>query len=185
MRLGESVAQPEHAGPALPGVDQRSVLRFVEREVAEDRKAVRIFGRCLFGDLSRVRVPARRVQQTGIDLGGIHVADALLSAIRGYLAMRRIGRRSGRPDVNLRVDYQHGVPPTGARSRRSCYAMSSGLEQRVARPLLPERNASWCGDPALRPVLRRRWAKPNPARPVARTANDAGSKTGSVGRAMS
>jgi hypothetical protein len=124
VRLGEGVTQPEHPRPALPGVDQRAVFRPFGRKVAEDPKAVRVFGRCFFRDLARVRVPARRVQQAGIDPGGIHIANALLGRIRGDLAVRRIGRRTGRPDVDLCVDDQHVVPLTGYDRWRSCYAMS-------------------------------------------------------------
>src|SRR5437762_3402684 len=107
VRLRKGVAQSEHAGPLFPAVDQRAVLRLVEREIAENGEPVRVFGRGFFGNLARVRVPARRMQDAGVDPGGIHVADAFLGTVGIDLAMGGIAWRSGRPDVNLCIDDQH------------------------------------------------------------------------------
>src|SRR5580692_1719627 len=57
VRLGERITQAEHAWPAFPGIDQRAVLRLVEREITEDPEAVRVFGCRFLGYLPGVRVP--------------------------------------------------------------------------------------------------------------------------------
>src|ERR1700730_10144134 len=76
------------------------------------------------------------MQQAGIDRGGIHVADALLGRVRGDLAMSRISRRPGRPDVDLRVDDQHGVPLLaairGGHATR-CHSSSDSLSRGKSR----------------------------------------------------
>src|SRR6266480_1746558 len=107
VRLRKGGAQSEHAGPLFPAVDQRAALRLVERKIAENGEPVWVLSCGFFGNLARVRVPARRMQDAGVDPGGIHVADAFLGTVGIDLAMGRIAWRPGRPDVNLCIDDQH------------------------------------------------------------------------------
>ena len=109
MRLVEIEAHAEHAGPALPAVHQRSALRTIQREPAEDREAVRMGANRVDRELVRIRVPHRRMDHRAIDAGCIHAGERLVLGI-GFLPM--VGRRRAlRPDVYLGIDDHHGASP--------------------------------------------------------------------------
>jgi hypothetical protein len=123
VRLQKEEAQPEHAWPAPPAVDQRPAFRLVQREMAQDCEPVRVLAGRLDRDLDVVGVPSGRMEHGCVDPALAHLFQTVLSAIAGDLPMLP-GRRALRPDMDLCVDDQHGDPRVGSHSRRSCYAMS-------------------------------------------------------------
>jgi hypothetical protein len=62
VRLEKEKAQPEHARPALPAVDQRPALRLVQREMVQDRKPIRLLAGGLDRDLDIVAVLSGRME---------------------------------------------------------------------------------------------------------------------------
>src|SRR5215831_4045019 len=59
MRLIEREAQAEHAGPALPAIDQSAALRSIEGEVPQDREPVGMLACRLDRQLTGIGVPSR------------------------------------------------------------------------------------------------------------------------------
>jgi len=134
---------------------ERAVFRLIGRETAKNPEAVRVFGGSLLRDLARVGVPPRRVQQAGVDPGRVHVADAFFRGIGINLAMRRVGRRTGRPDVDLCIDDQHWLCPLFRVKRLSVVATDYGRGVSSAAGLRPRRgrrkkrgsSKRWCKSP--------------------------------------
>ena len=110
MRLQKEKAQPEHARPALPALDQRPALRLVQREMPQDRKPIRVLAGCLDRDLDIVRVPSGRMEHGCVDPALAHLLQAVLRGITRDLPVLP-GRRTLRPDVDLSIDNQHGALP--------------------------------------------------------------------------
>ena len=110
MRLIEGETQAEHPGPLLPAIHQRAALRAIEREIPQDREAVGMLTGGLDGQLVGIGIPSRRMDHRCVDACGIHLSQCIVLGIHGNLAMGRIGRDAFCPDMNLRIDNQHGVP---------------------------------------------------------------------------
>ena len=109
MRLEEGEAQAEHAGPGLPRLDQRTALRAIEREVAEDRQPIGVLARRLDGELIGIRIPRRRrMDEGGVDARLVHLLEQVVLREGGHLPVSRVRGLAAAPDVHLRVDDQHG-----------------------------------------------------------------------------
>src|SRR5262249_52157077 len=105
----EGEAASEHSRALLPRVDQVAALRLVEGEVAEDREPVGMRARSLHAQLVRVRIPRRvRREDGGIDTAGVHLLQGVFLEIGGNLPVPRAGGVARIPEMNLRVDDQHG-----------------------------------------------------------------------------
>ena len=101
--------QAEHPRALLPRIHQRATLGLVEREVAEDRELVGVLAGGLDAELVRVRVPRRvRSEHRGIDAAGVHLLQRLVLQVGGDLPVPGAGGVARIPEVNLRVDDQHG-----------------------------------------------------------------------------
>src|SRR5262249_48180744 len=107
-----------HARPSLHAVDQGAALRLVERKVAENGQAVRMSLGGLHGECVRVRVPARWMDQGRVDAARVHLAQHVVSRIVGDLTVIGVGGLVVPPDVDLRIDDEHGV-------RLLCQVLSS------------------------------------------------------------
>src|SRR4029077_11876755 len=93
----------------LPRVDQRAALALVEGEVAEDCEPVGMCARGLHAQLVRVRIPRRMWREDGgIDTAGVHLLQGIFFEIGGDLPVPRAGGVARIPEMNLRVDDQHG-----------------------------------------------------------------------------
>src|SRR5881396_1816543 len=109
LRPDEGEATAEHSRALLPRVDQRAALRLVEGEVAEDREPVGMRAHGLYAELVRVRIPRRvRREDGGIDAAGVHLLQGIFFEISGDLPVPRAGGVARIPEMNLRVDDQHG-----------------------------------------------------------------------------
>src|SRR5712664_3099586 len=109
LRPDEGEAAAEHARALLPRVDQRAALGLVEGEVAEDREPVGMRAHGLRAELVRVRIPRRvRSEDGGIDTTGVHLLQGIFFQIGGDLPVPRAGGVARIPEMNLRVDDQHG-----------------------------------------------------------------------------
>src|SRR5262249_10150389 len=108
-RSDEGEAASEHSRTLLPRVDQRAALGLVESEVAEDREPVGVRSHGLHAELVRVRIPRRvRREGGGIDTRGVQLLEGIVFEIGGYLPVPRAGGIACIPEMNLRVDDQHG-----------------------------------------------------------------------------
>jgi hypothetical protein len=78
--------------------------------------------RGLHAELVRVRIP-RRVgrEDGGIDTAGVHLLQGMLFEIGGDLPVPRAGGVARIPEMNLRVDDQHG--------RLLCWKGASSLKE--------------------------------------------------------
>src|SRR5262249_29478687 len=109
LRPDEREAAAEHARALLPRLDQRAALLLVEGEVAEDREPVGVRTRGLHAELVRVRSPRRVWREDGrIDTAGVHLLQGIGLEIGGDLPVPRAGGVARIPEMNLRVDDQHG-----------------------------------------------------------------------------
>ena len=118
MRLHEDEAQAEHPRPLLPAVDQRAAL---------GRRA----GSCRGSPGGRdagapPRPPARwssdprrrRMDHRRVDAGFVHLLQQIVLGEGGDLTVIRVRGLAVAPDVDLRVDDQHGVLLSVFRCRR-------------------------------------------------------------------
>ena len=111
VRLQQREAQPEHPRPLLPAVDQAPARGGVEREIAEDRQAIRMAARRLHRQLVGVRVPrGGRVDDRAVDARLVHLGQQIVGGVGLDLPVVRVGGLVVGPDVDLRVDDQHGRP---------------------------------------------------------------------------
>src|SRR5947199_5714674 len=109
LRPDEGEATSEHSRALLPRVDQRAALRLVEGEVAEDREPVGMRAHGLDAELVRVWIPRRvRREDGGIDTAGVHLLQGIFLEIGGDLPVPRAGGVARIPEMNLRIDDQHG-----------------------------------------------------------------------------
>ena len=116
MRLQQGEAQAEHARPLLPALDKAPAGRSVEREIAEDREPVRVAAGRVHRELVRIRVPRRgRVDDRGVDARLVHLGQQIVGGVGLDLAVVRVRGLVVGPDVNLRVDDQHGGAPAAVR----------------------------------------------------------------------
>src|SRR5262249_56004621 len=86
-----------------------AALGVVEGEVAEDREPVGMRAHGLDAKLVRVRIPRRvRREDGGIDTAGVHLLQGIFFQIAGDLPVPRARGIARVPEMNLRVDDQHG-----------------------------------------------------------------------------
>ena len=81
----------------------------------QDREPVRVAASRLDRDLDIVGIPSGRMEHGRVDPTLAHLLQAILGAVAGDLPVLP-GRRALRPDMDLRVDDQHGGPPSRFRS---------------------------------------------------------------------
>ena len=81
----------------------------------QDREPVRVPASRLDRDLDIVGIPSGRMEHGRVDPTLAHLLQAILGAVAGDLPVLP-GRRALRPDMDLRVDDQHGGPPSRFRS---------------------------------------------------------------------
>src|SRR5262249_36933136 len=125
----------------LPRVDQRATLGLVEGEVAEDREPVGMRAHGLDAELVRVRIPGRVRRENGrIDAAGVHLLQRVFLQVGGDLPVPRAGGVARVPEMNLRVDDQHGgqLPSVSMASAKestelACHAASRSAES-TTRP---------------------------------------------------
>src|SRR5882672_7186920 len=72
MRLIEREAQAEHAGPALPAINEPAALWAIEGEVPQDREPIGILARRLGRQLAGIGVPSRWMDDGRVDASFIH-----------------------------------------------------------------------------------------------------------------
>src|SRR5262249_30599592 len=118
-RIGEKpVSQTEHSRLLPPVCNAIARFRPIERHRTHDCKAAGVFPDRRECHVRRIRVPARRMNDGGIDAAFIHQTDGLLGGKRRYLPVREVARQTASPAVNLSVDDLH---------RALRYAASAGL----------------------------------------------------------
>jgi hypothetical protein len=105
--LQEPVTQPEHARLAPPARNPRAGLRPVQRQRPHDREPAGIGAHRRESHLGRAWVPARRMDDRGVDAAFIHQTDGLLGGERRDLTMRQVARQATAPDVDLGIDDLH------------------------------------------------------------------------------
>ena len=86
--LQEPVAQTEHARLVPPARHPRAGLRPVQRQRPHDGEPARIGAHRRERHRGRAWVPARRMDDRGVDTALIHQADGLLGGERRDLPMR-------------------------------------------------------------------------------------------------
>ena len=109
MRLQEREAETEHARPALQAVDRRAALGLVEREVAEDGETVGVPARRLDRQCVGIRVPPGRMDHGRVDAALVHLLQHVVGREVRDLTVVRVGGLVVLPDVDLRIDDEHGV----------------------------------------------------------------------------
>ena len=75
----------------------------------QDRAAAGMLLGSLSSDLVGMRIPARRIEHRPVDAGCIHLPQRIVLGVDSNLAVRRIGREAVFPDMDLRVNNQHGI----------------------------------------------------------------------------
>jgi hypothetical protein len=107
----EGVTEAEHAGTALPAVDQLAVLRLVELEAAHDREAVGVLARGVDGEVVRAGIPAGGMKQDRVHACFVHSFEDVVFRERGERAVHRENWAVIGPDVHLGVDDLHSRAP--------------------------------------------------------------------------
>jgi hypothetical protein len=108
-RLQEPVAQPEQARRLPPARHPRAGRRPVQRQRPHDREPAGRGAHRRERRRGRAGVPARRVDDRGVDPARIHQADGLLGGERRDLPRRPMARQAAAPDGDLGIDDGHRV----------------------------------------------------------------------------
>src|SRR5262249_39102976 len=111
MRLIEREPEPEHARTLAPARHDLLAVRAREIEVAEDAELVGVRSHRFDSEhVDRLAERARRMDHGTIDPGRGHLGQRIVGRIGWDLAMMP-AHLAVLPEVDLRVDDQHGSPP--------------------------------------------------------------------------
>ncbi len=107
-RLVEGEAESHHARTLAPARDDLLAIRALQIEVPEDAEFVGVQAHCLDSvTIDRLTERAGWMDYRAIDSGRGHLGECVIDRIGRDLAMLR-AHLAVLPDVNLRIDYQHG-----------------------------------------------------------------------------
>jgi hypothetical protein len=118
MRLVEGEPEAEHARALAPMRHDLLPVRALEIEMPEDAELVgMLLHRLHRVDVDRFAQRGGRMEHRGVDAGGSHLGQCILDGIGRNLAMLRAHLRV-LPDVDLRIDDQHGFSENERRAIR-------------------------------------------------------------------